>query len=342
MFTDVEGSTDLRTRLGDDAAQKLLHQHEEIVRAMLPEHGGREVKALGDGFLATFASARRALACAAAIQQSFAAQQWASPEEALRLRIGINAGEVVEESGDVFGQAVHAAARVAAKAKGGQVLVSELVHRLVGPVPDLNLRDAGRFRLKGFSERWRLFELVWTDTRPAAAPVRRARTPLIGREAELAGLRAALADAMSGTGSLVMVAGEPGIGKTRLTDELAAEALRGRALVFVGRCLEAEGSPPYAPIVEIMESALAQAPSPEAFRAAAGDGAPEIARLVPRLRRLFPDIGPALTLPPEQERRHLFNSVADMVVRSGRTIPTVLVVEDLHWADEATLLLLDH
>ncbi len=342
MFTDLEGSTDLRTRLGDDAAQKLLHQHEQIVRAMLAEHGGREVKALGDGFLATFASARRALACAAAIQQAFAAQRWASPEEALRLRIGINAGEVVEEGGDVFGQAVHATARVAAKAKGGQVLVSELVHRLVGSGPDLNLRDAGRFRLKGFAERWRLFELVWADTRPATSPVRGARTPLVGRDAELAELRAALAGAMSGSGSLVMLAGEPGIGKTRLTAELAAEALRGRALVFVGRCLEAEGSPPYAPIVEMMESALAQAPSPEAFRAAAGDGAPEIARLVPRLRRLFPDIGPALALPPEQERRYLFNSVIEMVARTARAAPTVVILEDLHWADEASLLFVDH
>jgi DNA-binding SARP family transcriptional activator len=119
-----------------------------------------------------------------------------------------------------------------------------------------------------------------------------------------------------------------------------SELARGRAEEAL--CLEAEGAPPYAPFVEILESALAQAPSPEAFRAAAGDGAPEIARLVPRLRRLFPDIGPAMTLPPEQERRYLFNSSAEMIARNARAVPTVFVLEDLHWADEATLLLLDH
>lgn len=342
MFTDVEGSTDLRTRCGDDTAQRLLRVHEEVVRALLAEHGGREVKTLGDGFLVTFASARAALDCAAAIQRAFEAQRWASPDEALRLRIGVNAGEVVQEGGDVFGQAVHATARVAAKAKGGQVLVSELVRRLVGSVPDLNFRDAGSFRLKGFDERWRLFELVWADARPTTSPIRETRTPLVGRDVELAELRDALKQAMSGSGRLLMLAGEAGIGKTRLTEELASEALRNRALVFVGRCLEAEGAPPYAPFVEILESALAQAPSPEAFRAAAGDAAPEIARLVPRLRRLFPDIGPALTLPPEQERHYLFNSVVDMVARTARAVPTVYILEDLHWADEATLLLLDH
>jgi class 3 adenylate cyclase/DNA-binding winged helix-turn-helix (wHTH) protein len=342
MFTDVEGSTDLRTRCGDDAAQKLLRDHEDVVRALVAEHGGREVKALGDGFLVTFASARGALNCAAAIQRAFEARRWASPDEGLKLRIGVNAGEVVQEGGDVFGQAVHATARVAAKANGGQVLVSELVCRLVGSVPDLAFRDAGSFRLKGFDERWRLFELMWAEARPAVSPIRDARTPLVGRDAELAELRHALEQAMSGSGRLVMLAGEAGIGKTRLTEELTAEALRNRALVFVGRCLEAEGAPAYAPFVEILESALAQAPSPEAFRAAAGDGAPEIARLVPRLRRLFPDIGPALTLPPEQERHYLFSSVFDMVARTARAVPTVYILEDLHWADEATLLLLDH
>ncbi len=248
MFTDVEGSTDLRTRLGDDAAQQLLHQHEQIVRAMLAEHGGREVKALGDGFLATFGSARRALACAAAIQQAFEAQRWASPDEALRVRIGVNAGEVVEEGGDVFGQAVHVAARVAAKAKGGQVLVSELVRRLVGSAPDLDLRDAGRFRLKGFAERWRLFELVSADNRPAGSLVRTVRTPLVGRDAELAELRTALGEAMAGSGRLVMLAGEPGIGKTRLTEELAAEALRRRALVFVGPLSRSRRGTPLRPL----------------------------------------------------------------------------------------------
>jgi DNA-binding SARP family transcriptional activator len=343
VFTDVEGSTALRTSRGDDTAHVILRQHEHLVRKLLSEHDGREVKALGDGFLAVFGSARRALAFAAAAQRALEEERWTSPDNAVRVRIGINAGEVVEEGGDVFGQAVHAAARIAAKGEGGQILVSEVVRRLVGSVPETKFRDLGRFRLKGFPDRWRLFELVWADSRPpAAAPSPSGRVPLVGRSGQLGQLQAAFERAAAGSGGLITVCGEAGIGKTRLTEELIAEAFRRRALVFLGRCSEAEGAGAYAPFVEILEGAVAQAPSPEAFRAALGDDAPEIARLMPKLRRLFPDIGPALNLPPDQERRYLFNSMADFLGRTARARPTVLVFEDLHWADEASLLMLEH
>ena len=343
VFTDVEGSTALRTSRGDDTAHVILRQHEHLVRKLLAEHDGREVKALGDGFLAVFASARRALAFAAALQRALEEERWTSPDNAVRVRIGVNAGEVVEEGGDIFGQAVHAAARIAAKGEGGQVLVSEVVCRLVGSVPETTFRDLGRFRLKGFTDRWRLFELVWASTRaPAAAPSPAGRVPLVGRSSQLGELQAAFERAAAGAGRLITVCGEAGIGKTRLTEELIAEALRRRALVFVGRCSEAEAGGAYAPFIEILESALAQAPSPEAFRAALADDAAEIARLMPKLRRLFPDIGPALDLPPDQERRYLFNSMAGFLGRTARARPTMLVFEDLHWADEASLLMLEH
>jgi DNA-binding SARP family transcriptional activator len=346
VFTDVEDSTALRSSRGDDTAHRILRQHEHLVRKLLAEHHGREVKALGDGFLAVFGSGRRALAFAAALQRSLEEERWTSPAEAVRMRIGVNAGEVVEEGGDIFGQAVHAAARIAAKAEGGQILVSEVVIRLVGAAPDTTFRDMGRFRLKGFPERWRLFEFVWSDTVPAGAPAGTlspaGRIPLVGRASQMQELEAALDRAMAGTGGLVTICGEAGIGKSRLTEELIAEGLKRRALVFVGRCSEAEGAASYAPVIEILEAALAQAPTPEVFRTALGDDAAEIARLLPRLRRLFPDIGPALELPPEQERRYLFNSTADFLARTARARPTMLVYEDLHWADEATLLMLDH
>jgi DNA-binding SARP family transcriptional activator/class 3 adenylate cyclase len=342
VFTDVEGSTALRTSRGDDVAQRILRHHEHLVRKLLAEHNGREVKSLGDGFLALFGSARRALAFAVALQRSMEEERGSSPSEAVRIRIGISAGEVVEEHGDVFGEAVHAAARVAGKAEGGQILVSEVVRRLVGSAPDTQFRDVGRFRLKGFPERWRLFELVWADTGPSAVPSPAGRAPLVGRADQLSELQAKLEGALSGAGGFVTVCGEAGIGKSRLTEELIAEALRRRALVFLGRCSEAEGAASYAPLIEILDAALAQAASPEAFRAALGDDAPEISRLLPRLRRLFPDIGLSLELPPDQERRYLFNSVVDFLSRTARVRPTILVFEDLHWADEATLLLIEH
>ena len=94
--------------------------------------------------------------------------------------------------------------------------------------------------------------------------------------------------------------------------------------------------------METYEQALARAPSPAAFRAFLGESAPDVARLVPRLRAFCPDIPPPLELPAEQERRYLFNSLWDVLARTARIKPTLLVFDDIHWADEPTMLLLQH
>ena len=340
LFTDVEASTDLRTRHGDQAAQQLLRGHEDLVRDQVQAHGGREVKTLGDGFMVAFGSARRALACAVAIQRALSDRRFDLAD--VKVRIGLNTGEVVCEAGDLYGQAVHAAARIAAKAGGGEILVSEIVRQLVGATPDLAFVDRGRYRLKGFPERFHLYKVVWTEDEPPPAAAFAARTPYVGREPERAELARLLEGASRGQGSLVLIGGEPGVGKTRLTEEAGSDAAAKGFRVLVGRCYEIEGAPPYVPFVEILEQALAAAPSPETFRALLGDDAPEVAKLLPRLRRIFPDIPPALELPPEQERHYLFNSLRDYLARTAAGRPLVLVLDDLHWADEGTLLFLEH
>lgn len=161
LFTDVEGSTDLRTRRGDHEAQRLLSAHEEIVRAQIAAHRGREVKALGDGFMVAFSSARRGLACAVGIQRALAGRPGEAP--AVQVRIGLNTGEVLRDGADLYGQAVHAAARIAALAAGGEILISELVKQLAGSASGLTFADRGRHRLKGFPDRWRLSP--WTGRR---------------------------------------------------------------------------------------------------------------------------------------------------------------------------------
>ena len=102
-----------------------------------------------------------------------------------------------------------------------------------------------------------------------------------------------------------------------------------------------EGAPPYVPFVEILEYIARMAPR-EGFRHTLGDDAPEVARLMPELRTIYPDIPPATQLPPEQQRRFLFNAIRSYVERASRITPVVVVFEDLHWADEPTLLLLQH
>jgi class 3 adenylate cyclase len=161
LFTDVEGSTALTQRLGDARAREVLREHERIVREALKSHGGSEVKALGDGFMASFSSATRALECAIAMQRAFAEQN-ETADEPIRVRIGLNAGEPIAEAQDLFGTAVNLAARIAARAEGGEILASDVVRQLVAGKRFL-FRDRGDVELRGFEDPVRLYEVRWEE-----------------------------------------------------------------------------------------------------------------------------------------------------------------------------------
>ena len=167
------------------------------------------------------------------------------------------------------------------------------------------------------------------------------RTPFVGREAERAQIRSLLEQAVEGRGATVLVGGEPGVGKTRFTEELLREARERNCLALVGHCYETEGQPPFIPFVELLERA-SKIVERAAFREALGDAAPEVAKIAPELRRVFPDIPAPLELPPDQQRRFLFNAYQAFTERAARANPMVLVLEDLHWADEPTVLLMQH
>jgi tetratricopeptide (TPR) repeat protein len=164
---------------------------------------------------------------------------------------------------------------------------------------------------------------------------------LVGRETELNILVRHLENAMTGRGSIVVIGGEPGIGKTHLVTALAEIARLRGALVRTGHCYEAEGSPPYIPHIEILEESLRDG-SPANLRYALGDSASEIARIMPELRTIYADIPSPMELPPEQQRRVLFNAYLAFTQRATRLTPLVTLLEDLHWADEPSLLLLEH
>ncbi len=161
LFTDVEGSTALTDRLGDAKARELLRDHERMVREALKAHGGSEVKALGDGFMASFSSATKALECAIAVQRAFAKHN-ESAEEPILVRIGLNAGEPIAEDDDLFGTAVNEAARITATANGGEILVSNVVRELAKG-KDFLFADRGEASLKGFDEPVRLYEVSWRE-----------------------------------------------------------------------------------------------------------------------------------------------------------------------------------
>ena len=157
LFTDMEGSTALTQRLGDAGAQELLRTHNAIVREALKAQDGAEIKHTGDGIMASFFTASKALACATAIQTTFAERN-ETAEEPIKVRIGLNAGEPVAEDEDLFGTAVQLAARVCAHAQPGQVLASNVVRELSAGKGFL-FSDQGDVVLRGFEDPVRLYEV---------------------------------------------------------------------------------------------------------------------------------------------------------------------------------------
>ena len=161
LFTDVAGSTALTERLGDEKARKLLREHERITREALNAYGGLEVKTMGDSFMASFSSAAKALECAIAMQRAFAEHN-ESADEPIMVRVGLNAGEPIAEDEDLFGMAVNLAARIAAKAEGGEILTSDTVRGLVAGKKFL-FSDRGETAMRGFEDPVRVYELRWLE-----------------------------------------------------------------------------------------------------------------------------------------------------------------------------------
>ena len=161
LFTDIEGSTALTQRLGDAKARNLLREHERIVREALKAHGGSEVKTMGDGFMASFSSATKALECAIAMQRAFAAHNESAAEPIL-VRVGLNAGEPIAEDDDLYGTAVNLAARITAQAEGGEILASEAVRQIVAG-KKFPFSDLGETTLRGFEDRVHIYQVSWRE-----------------------------------------------------------------------------------------------------------------------------------------------------------------------------------
>jgi class 3 adenylate cyclase len=156
LFTDLVGHSEMMSRLGDERGRDVLREHERITREVLKANGGTEVKTMGDGFMASFGSVTKAVECAIALQRAFAEREG----EALSVRVGLNAGEPIEEDGDLFGATVILASRIAAKAEGGEILVADTVRGLCSGKGFL-FADRGEFVAKGFEEPVRVYEVSW-------------------------------------------------------------------------------------------------------------------------------------------------------------------------------------
>lgn len=340
LFTDLVSSTQLNQALGDSEARAIGRSVERLALERIEAHRGIVIKEMGDGLMAAFTSARRAVVCAREIQLDMAQRNRRQQGPAVQMRIGLHTGEVIEEDGDIHGETVIIARRIESIAPPGGVLASETVHMLLGTARD-ELEDRGLFELKGIAQEWRLYEVPCSEPEQATVLADGTATPYVGRVDERTRLIDLVGQVSDGTGAMVFVSGEAGAGKSRLAGEAIDEANRRRLNVLTGNCLDMDVPPPYQPLIDQIEQG-ARASSPERLRELLGENAPEVATLMPALRQRFGDIPEPPRLPPEQERRYLLHGAEEFLQRVARTRPMVMLFEDLHWADESTLLLLEH
>jgi DNA-binding SARP family transcriptional activator len=357
LLTDVVGST-RQWQSAPQAMAQALARHDQILAEAVGDRGGNLLKTKGEGdsTFSVFTRATDAVAAALSAQLSLAAEVWPGGTE-LSVRMALHTGEALERDGDYFGTAVNRAARLRAVTAGGQIFLSQSTAEVVvDHLPeDVGLAELGSQRLRDLDRPERLFVLTeprllpvpvpTADLEPPAEqpplPARLASSGLfVGRQAEMERLLGLWKEAVSGTLSVVLVAGEPGVGKTRLAAEFARAAHAEGATVLYGHCDENLGAP-YQPVAEALRSYVISCPT-RALESHVAVYGGELARLVPELRRRLPEAPSPLPAESEAERWRLFEAVGGLLADASRVAPVALVMDDLHWADQTTLLLLRH
>jgi class 3 adenylate cyclase len=352
LFTDLVGSTELSQRLGDDDAERVRRDHFNLLSQAVADAGGREVKNTGDGTMAVFTSALDALRCAAMIQLGQAGST-GGDDDVLAVRVGLNVGEAIENQGDYHGTAVNVASRLCQAARGGQIIASDLVRGLVGSRGGQRFRSLGNLTLKGLAEPVPAWEVLWREgEREATQPddqrepfdaetlrrmplpralVETASTAFVGRTEDLAALDRVWGEVAQDGQRLAFVAGEPGIGKTRLCAEFCSRVHSAGAVVLYGRSDE-ETILPYQPFVESLSGLMAAVDDAQ-LGALLGSAATDMARMVPEVEDRLPGLG-ARVVDAETDRYRLFEAVSGVLGQVASVTPTVLVIDDLHWTDK--------
>jgi class 3 adenylate cyclase/DNA-binding SARP family transcriptional activator len=343
LFTDQVGSTETLQRLGDEEGERLRRAHFGLLREAAQMHGGEEVKNLGDGLMVAFVSAVDAVVCAITMQQAVH-RAAASGELAFAVRIGLNVGEPIRDEGDYFGTPVVIAKRLCDAGAPGQILASELVRALIGTRGGFAYRALGAVALKGVADPVPACEVIWeasTEVRVPLPPLLAGedRGTFVGRSDAAAALQAQWTEVRERGLRVVVLAGEPGIGKTRLVTEFARTAHDDGATVLAGSCHE-ETFVPYQPFVQALRHYIACCP-PAELAVQVTPRRAQLAAILPELEDSRSPYGPT-GLGAEQERFRLFETVSSLLGDAAHLRPLVLFLDDLHWADQSSLLLLRH
>lgn len=335
LFVDVVGSTETRARLGEEAADTVRRDTELRLNEIVERHRGRVLKGLGDGVLAVFDAAADAVGAGVAMQQQ------APPD--VRFRVGISTGDVSFEAGDVFGAPVVEASRLCGTAQEGQILVADLVRSLARGRGGHVFEPVGELELKGLPEPVPACQVSWTFMPATAGSLplpglltMGPRRAYVGRSDVLARLAEMWQGLSRGGCAAALLAGEPGVGKTRTASEIAELAHADGAVVLYGSCDEAL-SVPFQPFVEALDFHTTHE-----LGANLGRLPGELSRLLPELAQRIPGLPSAVVSDPATEEYRLFESVASWLSESSRGRGLVLILDDLHWATRGTLLMLLH
>ena len=349
LFTDVVGSTELRQRLSPDGAEEARWGHFSILRQAIAEAGGIEVKNLGDGLMVVFGSASAALACGVAMQQSVERDN-RERKHSMGLRVGLSSGEVAREEEDYFGDPVVEAARLCAICESGQVLATATVRAMAGRRNRYECRSLGELVLKGLADPVETVEVLWEPLGAAdigtsiPLPSRLAVRPavgVVGLGAEMHAITDTAKRVAAGEGREVLfVSGEAGLGKTTLVAEVARVAFDSGACVLFGHS-EEDLATPYQLFAEALGHYVTHAPEDQLVAQVEAHG-PELSKLVPTLASRIPDLPPSKAADSDTERFLLFAAVVGFLATMSTHQLVVLVLDDLQWADKASLQMLRH
>jgi class 3 adenylate cyclase/tetratricopeptide (TPR) repeat protein len=342
MFTDIVGYTSLSQK-NEPLSLELLEEHRRLLRPIISEHSGTEVKTIGDAFLVEFSSAIDSVRCAYDIQRALNDRDQSSEsEKKIAIRVGIHFGDVVHADGDVYGNCVNIASRVEPLADAGGICVTGELYDKVKDAGDLNFDNLGEHDLKNVDVPVSVFKVILPWQANVKLPEQRLglkgppgfqSTPFVDRDIERARLSAMLEQiTTTGTGAsknVVLIGGEAGAGKTRLVDWFIRECMQRGMYAAKGFC-QADITIPFFPFSEALEKLLSENnPRP-------GAGAVDLAEWLRISARADPVRGGA------EGRDQMFEGTLRLLERLSRRSPLVICLEDVHWADPSTLALLQY
>jgi class 3 adenylate cyclase/DNA-binding CsgD family transcriptional regulator len=341
LFTDLVGSTRLLQRVGDDLAEEVRRVHFSLLQEAVAATRGREVKNLGDGLMVIFPGVLDALRCAVAVQEA-ASRYNDERDRPLLVRVGLHAGEPFREEGDHFGTPVVTADRLCDAAKGGQILASQTVAQLAGTRGGFSFRSVGRLKLKGLAEAIPAVAVEWGQAgtghpprdrrgrrREPTRPLGERGPAVVGRDRELEIFEAELARTRAGEFRCLLVAGEPGVGKTRLVAEILGRH-HDRVLGLQGRAHPLGTTSSFGLWAEALEGHLRQLEPPEVSDLCGGflDDLAAVLRSVAATRGSVPE--------REPPRARLLEGLAVLLAELARAQPVVAFLDDAHWADASS------